>query len=92
MLEQNLVWNQGSKIEKWCGIVWTQNGGKIRKTECDMHMVVKIKMVQNVCGIEGFLEQKAFVLWQYLLKVLEMCGMEAQYGSFIFEHATPLHS
>ncbi len=29
MLEKNLVWNGGSKIEKLCGIVWTQNGGEI---------------------------------------------------------------
>ncbi len=29
MLEKNLVWNRGSKLEKLCGIVWTQNGGEI---------------------------------------------------------------
>ncbi len=52
MLEQNLVWNGGSEIEKWCGIVWTQNGGKISKTECDMG--VKIKMTQKVCEMGGF--------------------------------------
>ncbi len=32
MLQQNLVWNGESKVEKWCGIVWTQNGGKICMT------------------------------------------------------------
>ena len=26
MLEKNSVWNGGSKLEKWCGTVWTQNG------------------------------------------------------------------
>ena len=26
MLEKNSVWNGGSKMEKLCGIVWTQNG------------------------------------------------------------------
>ncbi len=60
MLEQNLVWNGGSKIEKWCGIVWTQNGGKICKTERDMG--VKIKVTQNVCGMGSFPAQKACVL------------------------------
>ena len=75
MLEQNLVWNGGSKIEKWCGIVWTQNGGKICMTECDMG--VKFKMTQNVCGMGGILAKKADVLRLYLLKVLEMCGMGA---------------
>ncbi len=75
MLEQNLMWNGGSKIEKWCGIVWTQNGCKICKTECVMG--VKIKMTQIVCGMGGFPAQKACVLRQYLLKVLEMCGMGA---------------
>ncbi len=71
MLEQNSVWNGGLKIEKWCGIVWI--GGKICITECDVG--VEIKMTQNVCGMGGFLPQKACVLRQYLLKVLEMCGM-----------------
>ena len=65
MLEQNSVWNGGSKIEKWCGIVWTQNGGKICMTECDMG--VKFKMTQNVCGMGGFLAQKTDVLRLYLL-------------------------
>ncbi len=60
MLEQNLMWNGGSKIEKWCGIVWTQNGCKICKTECVMG--VKIKMTQIVCGMGGFPAQKACVL------------------------------
>ena len=73
MLEQNSVWNGGLKIEKWCGIVWI--GGKICITECDVG--VEIKMTQNVCGMGGFLPQKACVLRQYLLKVLEMCGMGA---------------
>ncbi len=48
-------------------------GDKICKTECDMG--VKIKMTQDMCGMGGFLAQKACVLGQYLLKVLEMCGM-----------------
>ncbi len=42
MLEQNFVWNGGRKIEKWCGIVWTQNGGKICMTECDMGVLIKM--------------------------------------------------
>ena len=60
MLEQNLVWNGGSKFEKWCGIVQTQNGGKICKTERGKG--VKIKMTQNVCGMGGFPAQIACVL------------------------------
>ena len=75
MLEKNLVWNGGSKIEKWCGIVWTQNGGEICKTECGMGMI--IKMTQNVCGMGCFLAKRVHVLQQYLLKVVEMCGMGA---------------
>ncbi len=29
MLVKNLVWNGGSKLEKLCGTLWTQNGGEI---------------------------------------------------------------
>ncbi len=57
MLEKNLVWNGGSKMEKLCGIVWTQNGGEICKSVCDMG--IKIKMTQNVCGMGCFLTKKA---------------------------------
>ena len=28
MLEKNLMWNKGSKIERFCGAVCTQNGVK----------------------------------------------------------------
>ena len=58
-------------MEKLCGIVWTQNGGEICKSGCDMGM--KIKMTQNVCGMT----KKAHVRQQYLQKVLEVCGMGA---------------
>ncbi len=34
-------------------------------------------MTQNVCGMGVFLAQIAGVLRQYLLKVLEMCGIGA---------------
>ena len=47
--------------------------GKFWKTGCDMG--VKIKMTETVCGMGGFPAQKACVLQQYLLKILEMCGM-----------------
>ena len=57
MLEKNLVWNGGSKMEKLCGIVWTQNGGEICKSGCDMG--IKLKMTQNVCGMGGFHTKKA---------------------------------
>ncbi len=40
-------------------------------------MGVKIKMTQKVCGMGGFPAQKACFLQQYLLNVLEMCGMGA---------------
>ena len=40
-----------------CGIVWTQNGGEICKTECGMGMI--IKMTQNVCGMGCFLAKKS---------------------------------
>ncbi len=53
MLKKNLVWNRGSKIERLCGIVWTQNGGDICKTGCDMGSGIKI--TQNVCGMQGVL-------------------------------------
>ncbi len=38
MLEKNLVWNGGSKLEKLCGTVWTQNGGEICQNLCYMGM------------------------------------------------------
>ncbi len=75
MLEKNLVWNGGSKMEKLCGIVWTQSGGEICKSGCDMG--IKIKMTQNVCGMGCFLTKKAHVWQQYLQEVLELCGMGA---------------
>ncbi len=75
MLEKNLVWNGGSKKEKLCGIVWTQNGGEICKSGCDMG--IKIKMTQNVCGMGCFLTTQAHVWPQYLQKVLELCGKGA---------------
>ncbi len=56
-------------------IVWTQNGGEIRMSGCDMG--IKIKMTQNVCGMGCFLTKKAHVRQQYLQKVLELCGMGA---------------
>ena len=40
-------------------------------------MGVKIRMTQNVCGMGGFPAQRACVLRQHLLKLLEMCGMGA---------------
>ena len=75
MLEKNLVWNGGSKMENLCGIVWTQNGGEICKSGCDMG--IKIKMTQNVCGMGCFLTKKAHVPQRYFQKVLELCGMGA---------------
>ena len=60
MLEQNLVWNGGSKIEKWCGIVWTQIGGKI--VSQSVIWGSKSEMTQNVCGMAGFPAQRACVL------------------------------
>ncbi len=58
-----------------CGIVWTQNGGEICKSRCDMG--IKIKMTQNVCGMGCFLPKKAHVRQKYLQKVLELCVMGA---------------
>ena len=74
MLEKNLVWKGGSKMDKLCGIMWTQNGGEIYTIGCDMG--IKIQMAQNVCGIV-YLTKKAHVWQQYLQKVLELCGMGA---------------
>ncbi len=44
------------KMEKLCGIVWTQNGGEIRKSGCDMNIKIKIK--QNVCVWNGVFPYK----------------------------------
>ena len=60
-------------MEKLCEIVWTQNGGKICKSRCDMGM--KIQMTQNVCVMGCFHTKKVHVRQQYVQKVLEMCGM-----------------
>ncbi len=43
----------GQKMEKLCGIVWTQNGGDFCKSGCDMG--IKVIMAQNVCGMGCFL-------------------------------------
>ncbi len=75
MLEKNLVWNVRLKMEKLCGIVWTQNGGEICKSGCDMG--IKIKVTQNVCGMGCFPSKKGHVRQQYLQKVLALCGMGA---------------
>ena len=66
------MWNgskigNASKIGKWCGNVWIQNGGEICKTDCDVGMM--IKMTKNVCGMGCFLAKKTHVLQQYLLKL-----------------------
>ncbi len=74
MLEKNLVWNGGSKMEKLCGIVWIQNGGENCKSGCNMG--IKIKMTQNLCGMGCFLSRKAYGWQQYLQMVLEF-GMGA---------------
>ncbi len=47
----------GLKMEKLCGNVWTQNGGEICKSGCDM--AIKIKMTQNVCGMGSYLTKVA---------------------------------
>ena len=73
--KKHLVWNGGSKGEKLCGSVWTQHGGGILKNGCDMG--IKIKMTQNVCGMECFLTKKAHVRQQYLQNVLVLFGIGA---------------
>ncbi len=75
MLEKNLVWNGGSKMEKLCGIVWTQNGGEICKSGCGMG--IKTKVTLNVCGMGCFHTKKGHCWQLYFQNVLELCGMGA---------------
>ncbi len=67
----NLVWNGGSKIEKWCGIVWTQNGGKIYMSRCSA-TIYYAKSTRNVWngGFPGNLIYRETV-WSHQ----ELCGM-----------------
>ncbi len=54
--------NGGSKMEKVCGIVWTQNGGEICRSGCEMG--IEITMTQNACGMVRFLTKEAHVQQQ----------------------------
>ncbi len=50
MLEKNLVWNGGLKMENLCGIVWTQNGGEICKSGCDL--LYKTRMSESLIFLQ----------------------------------------
>ncbi len=70
MLEKNLVWNGGSKMDQLCGIVWTQNGGEICMNGSDMG--IKIKMCVE-WGVP--LQRKSMFGNNFCKKVLDLCGM-----------------
>ena len=49
ILEKNSVGNGGAqKMEKLCGIVWTQNRGEIRRSRCDMGIKIKMCVAWSV--------------------------------------------